>query len=444
MTSTKEEDYDPHKHRNVEKPTSYLDTMVHMIKGSCGAGVLAMPEAVKRVGIVTSILSLMFIGFFAAYCMQLLINTQYRLCKRHRQGYMAYPASMKQSLLEGPIKTRWIAPIVYYFVDGVLILWQLGICTVYFIFVAENIKQIMDFYSIEMTLRVHLTNVLIPAILINLVKDLKLMTPLSGISNLATMLGLILVFYYLLEDDLDFHTDMMYLKNFVDFPIFIGTALFALEAVGVVLALEYNMENPKQFVGICGLFNIGIAVILLLYLIVGLFGYIKYGSAIKASLTLNLPHEQKKAQSAKGIFAVAIFLSIPLQNFVAYEILWRKFNHKISGKKRCLADYALRVVLVIIPYLAAIAIPRLGPFISLMGAFCLSLLAVVFPAIMDVCVCYGEPKRYGRANIKLIRDMILLVIGLFCMCSGVYTSIIEIVTGDENTHPKPDNNSMLF
>lgn len=53
------------------------------------------------------------------------------------------------------------------------------------------------------------------------------------------------------------------------------------------------MENPKQFVGICGLFNVGIAVIVVLYLIVGLFGYIKYGSAIKASLTLNLPHEQK-------------------------------------------------------------------------------------------------------------------------------------------------------
>lgn len=49
--------------------------MVHMIKGSTGAGVLAMPEAVKRVGIVTSIIALAFIGFFASYCIQLLVRT---------------------------------------------------------------------------------------------------------------------------------------------------------------------------------------------------------------------------------------------------------------------------------------------------------------------------------------------------------------------------------
>lgn len=86
-------------------------------------------------------------------------------------------------------------------------------------------------------LRLHLTCVLVPAILINLVKDLKLMTPLSGISNIATILGLILVFYYLLEDDLEIESDMLYIRNIHDFPIFIGTSLFALEAVGVVSTL---------------------------------------------------------------------------------------------------------------------------------------------------------------------------------------------------------------
>lgn len=88
-----------------------------------------------------------------------------------------------------------------------------------------------------LSLRVHMSIVLVPCILVNLVKDLKLMTPLSGISNIVTILGLILVFYYLIEDDLDVKTDMLYMKNPKDFPLFIGTALFALEAVGVVSSL---------------------------------------------------------------------------------------------------------------------------------------------------------------------------------------------------------------
>lgn len=92
-------------------------------------------------------------------------------------------------------------------------------------------------------LRLHMTCVLVPAILINLVKDLKLMTPLSGISNLATILGLILVFYYLLEDDLAIEKDMFYMKSVYDFPVFIGTSLFALEAVGVVSTLTVFFWN---------------------------------------------------------------------------------------------------------------------------------------------------------------------------------------------------------
>lgn len=60
-----------------------------------------------------------------------------------------------------------------------------------------------------------------------------------------------------------------------------------------VLALEYNMEDPKHFVGLCGLFNIGMFIIISLYTLVGIFGYLKYGSEVKASLTLNLPQNEK-------------------------------------------------------------------------------------------------------------------------------------------------------
>lgn len=60
-----------------------------------------------------------------------------------------------------------------------------------------------------------------------------------------------------------------------------------------VLALEYNMEKPKQFVGLFGLFNIGMLMIIGLYMIIGVFGYLKFGDNIQASITLNLPFAEK-------------------------------------------------------------------------------------------------------------------------------------------------------
>lgn len=53
------------------------------------------------------------------------------------------------------------------------------------------------------------------------------------------------------------------------------------------------MEEPKRFVGMLGLYSIGMISIIVLYLVVGVFGYLKYGEEIKATITLNLPQEQK-------------------------------------------------------------------------------------------------------------------------------------------------------
>lgn len=53
---------------------SYSDTMTHLLKGSIGAGILAMADAVARVGIVFSIFGILMIGSFATYCIQLLVS----------------------------------------------------------------------------------------------------------------------------------------------------------------------------------------------------------------------------------------------------------------------------------------------------------------------------------------------------------------------------------
>ncbi|OWR43751.1 proton-coupled amino acid transporter-like protein CG1139 [Danaus plexippus] len=425
-----EESFDPHEHRRVERPTTYSDTMTHLLKGSIGAGILAMADAVARVGIVFSIFGILMIGSFATYCIQLLIATQYKLCKRFKRGYLAYPKSMLFAIQEGPPCLRWSARSLYYFVDSVLILWQLGICCIYCVFVAENIKQVCDFHGQVMSLRTHLFFLLLPLTLMGLVKNLKLLTPFSSISNIVTIFGFVLVFFYLIEDDVTIEDEKLQLKGLEEIPFFIGTTLFALEAVGVVLALEYNMEQPKRFVGLFGLFNIGMVIIMSLYLLMGIFGYLKYGDEIKASITLNLPQNQKKAQAAKVIFAMAIFLTFPLQNFVAYSIIYRKIHKKVSGTKLLILDYLLRVALVVLPWLAAVAVPKLGPFIALFGAFCLSLLSMVFPGIMDACVWYTD--SYGLCRYRLIRDIFIVLIGLAFLISGCYTSLLEIAASSDH------------
>lgn len=72
-------------------------------------------------------------------------------------------------------------------------------------------------------------------------------------------------------------------------PLFFGTTLFALVAIGLFISLENNMKRPRSFVSRFGVLNLGMTIVTILYIVFALLGYLKYGDAIKSSVTLNLP-----------------------------------------------------------------------------------------------------------------------------------------------------------
>lgn len=82
------------------------------------------------------------IGFVCTYCFQILVKAQYALCKKHRRPILSYPESMKLALEQGPAALKWIAPSAVVVTDGFLIIYQLGVCICYIVFVAKNVQQV--------------------------------------------------------------------------------------------------------------------------------------------------------------------------------------------------------------------------------------------------------------------------------------------------------------
>lgn len=130
--------------------------------------------------------------------------------------------------------------------------------------------------------------ILLPLILMNCIRNLKHLAPFSTVANLITFIGLGMVLYYIFKD-FPSPSSREPFGEYKNFPLFFGTTLFALEAVGVILALENNMKTPKSFGGYFGVLNFSMFIIVSLYAGMGFFGYIKYGSDVEASVTLNLP-----------------------------------------------------------------------------------------------------------------------------------------------------------
>lgn len=56
-----------------------------------------------------------------------------------------------------------------------------------------------------------------------------------------------------------------------------------------VVALENNMRTPKAFGSPCGVLNMGMSIIVLLYVAVGALGYVYCVNDCSDSITLDLP-----------------------------------------------------------------------------------------------------------------------------------------------------------
>lgn len=168
----------------------------------------------------------------------------------------------------------------------------LGCCCVYVVFVAKNVKQVVDVYTPEdyhYDLRIYMATMLPILILINLLRNLKYLSPMSMMANVLVGVGLGITFYYIFSD-LPSLDSRPHFSSVTTLPAFFGTAIFALEGIGVVMPLENNMKTPQHFIGCPSVLNIGMFCVIMLYASVGFFGYLKYGDAVEiGSITLNLP-----------------------------------------------------------------------------------------------------------------------------------------------------------
>lgn len=89
------------------------------------------------------------------------------------------------------------------------------------------------------------------------------------------------------------HTDKRHLFALPSqLPLFFSTVIFAMEGIGVVMPVENQMKKPEQFLGCPGVLNIAMAIVVVLYAVIGFFGYLKYGEETKGSITFNLPVDE--------------------------------------------------------------------------------------------------------------------------------------------------------
>lgn len=88
--------------------------------------------------------------------------------------------------------------------------------------------------------------IFVPVVLINYIRDLKKLTPISLAANFLVILAFLGVLYYLFRGSWENSKAVMVTETLHTLPLFLGTMMFALEAVGVVSCLHTVMFMIKE------------------------------------------------------------------------------------------------------------------------------------------------------------------------------------------------------
>lgn len=424
MGKSETELYIPSEFRDKSIGTPDSGALLHLLKSSLGSGILAMPGAFKNGGLAFGIVGSILVGILCTHCVHLLVRCSQILSVRLKKPSLGFPQTAEVAFQTGPQQYRKFAGFAREFVQySLLATYYLG-NTVYVVFVAQSFQQVFEnVFQFDMNIRLYILFLLIPLIPLGIIRTMKVLIPFSAIATVFIMFGLLMTLYYTFID-LPPISERELIVSPAKWPLFFSTVLFAMEGIGTVLPIENSMINPHHFLGCPGVLNIAMSVVVVLYGVVGFFGYLRFGDVTEGSITLNLG-DTWLAEVVKVLVALSILFTYGLQFTVPSEIIWSKIESKISEKHHEKGYYIMRALMILGTVLIAIAIPELSPFIALVGAVCFSILGLFCPAVIETITIYDE--GYGPMRWKLWKNIIIAILSILSLLSGSYVSLVEII-----------------
>nr|CAD7452075.1 unnamed protein product [Timema tahoe] len=414
--------YSPFAMRHVEHPNTDAGAVAHMLKGSIGTGILAMPNAFMNAGLVVGAVGTVVVGFVCFHCVHILVKSSHILCKREKIPSLDYAETAELAFKTGPVRLRHLS----------------GFCGLFSLQVADYYYPTTVQEGNDISIRLYILMLLPFLCALGLIRNLRYLVPFSTLANLFIVGGFTITLYYLFTD-IPSPDERNYSGSPAGLPIFFSTVIFAMEGIGVVrgsavehsslvsgvMPLENSMKNPSHFLGCPGVLNVTMAVVVLLFGVMGFVGYLKFGENTRASITLNLPTENILAQTAKLLIAASILLTFGLQFFVPTDISWPMIEKNVCDKWKNILQNVYRISMVTAIVLLATAVPNLGPIISLVGSVVYSIIGLLCPAVIETATCWES--GLGRWNWLLWKNLLIIIFSLVALVTGTYISVGDII-----------------
>jgi len=383
------------------QPKTFANVFIAVV----GTGVLGLPYTFSRTGWAAGTLLLLAVAALTFHCMMLLVATRRRIADEHTK--IASFGDLGHGIYGAPGRHA---------VDAMLVLSQVSFCVGYVIFISNTMAHLYPIVADSpasplLTAKALFIWAMLPFQLgLNSIKTLTLLAPLSIFADVVDLGAMGVV----LSQDAS-----IWLANKP--PVFafagpaellygLGVAVYAFEAIGMVLPLEAEAADKRRFGATLAL---SMAFIAVMYVLFGAMGYLAFGSATRDIITTNL---------GTGWFSVLVQLGLCISLFFAMPVSMNPV-YEVAERLICGRRYAwwLRWILVVVVGLLAMLVPNFADFISLVGSSVCVVLLFVLPAAFHLKVFGAEIGWTG-----LVGDVTVIVIGIALAVFGTWTSLVQI------------------
>ncbi|CZT02533.1 hypothetical protein WAI453_002078 [Rhynchosporium graminicola] len=385
-----------------------------LLKSFVGTGVLFLPKAYLNGGMLFSNLVLVGVALLSYYCFVLLVNTRLKVNGSFGDmGGMLYGNWMRTTILIS------------------IVLSQIGFVAAYIVFTSENLQAFILAVS-DCKTNIEIKWLILMQMVVflpfSLLRDISKLGFTALIADAFILIGLVYLYYYDILTIVRQH-GIADIVNFNpnDWTLFIGTAIFTFEGIGLIIPIQESMKNPKKFPPVLGGVMIIISVI---FISMGALSYAAYGSKTETVVILNLPQDDKLVNGVQFLYSLAILLSTPLQIFPAIRITENelftrsgKYNPYIKWQKNLFRFF----VVMLCAGIAWFGANDLDKFVAVVGSFACVPLVYIYPPMLHY-------KAVSRTKLRKISDVLLCIFGVIVM---VYTTSLTVISWASGNQKPP-------
>ena len=425
-------------HKRQRNSTSAVATLMHLLRANIGIGLLSMPNAIQDAGYIAGPIFIGLMGFLACHCMTILVRCSHELSDELGISSLDY-ADVGELALVYKLGLKRTSLLARHAINLLLIMAQLGICCTYFLFLAENTGRLILVSGGPSLSNNTLILYFLPLmILLSFIRSLKALAPFSAVANLCYLYGSLTFVLFcgitIVRRQAVAEDARPVASTGYTYALFFGNIIFAFEGIGGILPIENKMAKPRLF---SPLLWTTITSVTLFFVVVGLSGYIAFGSQLKPVISLDFPVRLTSPYELAYPIAILYLVvgtmgSYLIQFYVPMDILEPFFLRKIRRSwVRLVTQLGFRMSIVVMTAVIPMLISNLNLLIDLIGASSSSFLSITIPALLEMIVFWRQ-KRYGLPyKVWVIKDVLIFAFGFIGAVFGTALTIFKIVVSND-------------